>query len=50
MTRSSWLEKARNNAPFDRSRFAAAYTLRGEIERATAELDEARRLSRALSG
>jgi hypothetical protein len=53
MTRSFWLEKAHSaahDALFDRSRFAASYALRGETERATAELDEARRLSRALSG
>jgi hypothetical protein len=31
--------------PFDRSRLAAAYALRGETERAAAELAEARRLS-----
>jgi hypothetical protein len=38
-----WLEKARNASP-GRSRLAAAYALRGETERATAELAEARRL------
>jgi tetratricopeptide (TPR) repeat protein len=43
-----WLEKARSAAPavpFDRSRLAAAYALRGETERAAAELAEAQRLS-----
>ena len=43
-----WLERARNASPglpFLRSRLAAAYALRGETERATAELAEARRLS-----
>jgi tetratricopeptide (TPR) repeat protein len=43
-----WLEKARSAAPavpFDRSRLAAAYGLRGETGRAAAELAEAQRLS-----
>jgi adenylate cyclase len=43
-----WLEKARNalpGIPAHRSRLASAYALRGEIERATAELAEARRLA-----
>ena len=42
-----WLEKARSamsTLPFYRSRLASAYALRGEIERAAAELAEARRL------
>jgi adenylate cyclase len=42
-----WLEKARSAipaAPFHHSRLAAAYALRGETERAAAELAEARRL------
>jgi adenylate cyclase len=42
-----WFEKARSAipaAPFPRSRLAAAYALRGETERAAAELAEARRL------
>jgi len=42
-----WLEKARNAVPahpFCRSRLSSAYALRGEIERAAAELVEARRL------
>ena len=42
-----WLEKARGampTVPFHRSRLAAAYALRGETERAAAELAEARRL------
>ena len=42
-----WLEKARSAvpaAPVFRSRVAAAYALRGETERAAAELAEARRL------
>jgi len=42
-----WLEKARNAVPahpFYRSRLSSAYALRGEIERAAAELVEARRL------
>jgi adenylate cyclase len=42
-----WLEKARSampGAPFHHSRLAAAYALRGETERAAAELAEARRL------
>jgi tetratricopeptide (TPR) repeat protein len=44
-----WLEKARNADPalaYVRSRLASAYALNGEIERAAAELGEARRLSR----
>jgi len=43
-----WFEKARNAmpaAPFPRSRLASAYALRGQTERAAAELAEARRLS-----
>jgi TolB-like protein/class 3 adenylate cyclase len=43
-----WFEKACNAAPglpIPRSRLAAAYALRGEAERAAAELAEARRLS-----
>jgi adenylate cyclase len=43
-----WLEKACNaspGVPITRSRLAAAYALRGETERAAAELAEARRLS-----
>jgi tetratricopeptide (TPR) repeat protein len=43
-----WLEKARANLPAAavvRSRLASAYALRGETERAFAELAEARRLS-----
>jgi adenylate cyclase len=43
-----WLEKARSELPAAtdvRSRLAAAYALRGETERASAELAEARRLS-----
>jgi TolB-like protein/class 3 adenylate cyclase/Flp pilus assembly protein TadD len=42
-----WFEKARSAMPaqpFPRSRLAAAYALRGETERAAAELAEARRL------
>jgi adenylate cyclase len=42
-----WFEKARRNMPaepFPRSRLASAYALRGETERAAAELTEARRL------
>ena len=42
-----WLEKARSavpTGPFHRSRLASAYALRGETERAAAELAEARRL------
>src|SRR6516165_4140204 len=42
-----WLEKARSAVPaqpFYNSRLAAAYALRGEIERAAGELAEARRL------
>jgi TolB-like protein/class 3 adenylate cyclase/Tfp pilus assembly protein PilF len=43
-----WLEKARNaNAelPYAHSHLASAYALKGETERASAELTEARRLS-----
>jgi tetratricopeptide (TPR) repeat protein len=43
-----WLEKARSNWPAQshiRSQLASAYALNGEVERATAELAEARRLS-----
>jgi TolB-like protein len=43
-----WLEKMRNASPglpIPRSRLAAAYALRGETERAAAELAEARRLA-----
>ena len=43
-----WLEKARSampTLPIHRSRLASAYALRGETERAAAELAEARRLS-----
>ena len=43
-----WLEKGRSalpGIPHDRSRLASAYALRGQIERATAELAEARRLA-----
>jgi adenylate cyclase len=42
-----WLEKARNavpTIPLQHSRLAAAYALKGETERAAAELAEARRL------
>jgi hypothetical protein len=42
-----WFEKARSATPvlpFPRSRLAAAYALRGETERAAAELTETRRL------
>ena len=42
-----WFEKARSvmpARPFPRSRLASAYALRGETERAAAELAEARRL------
>jgi adenylate cyclase len=42
-----WFEKARSAMPaqpFPRSRLASAYALRGETERAAAELAEARRL------
>ena len=42
-----WLEKARPaipTAPGPRGRLASAYALRGETERAAAELAEARRL------
>jgi adenylate cyclase len=44
-----WLEGARSampTVPIHRSRLAAAYALRGETERAAAELAEARRLDR----
>jgi TolB-like protein/Flp pilus assembly protein TadD len=44
----AWLEKARTArpaAPVVRSRLASAYALRGEIERANAELTEARKLN-----
>jgi TolB-like protein len=44
-----WLEKARNADPalaYVRARLASAYALNGEIERAAAELAEARGLSR----
>lgn len=44
----TWLEKARNarpSLPVARSRLAAAYALKGEPERAAAELAEARRLA-----
>jgi hypothetical protein len=43
-----WFEKARNASPglpIPRSRLAAAYALRGETERAAAELVEARSLA-----
>jgi TolB-like protein/class 3 adenylate cyclase/Flp pilus assembly protein TadD len=43
-----WLEKARNANrvhPFIRAQLASAYALKGETERAAAELAEARRLS-----
>ena len=43
-----WLEKARSDLPAAtdiRSRLASAYALRGETERAAAELVEVRRLS-----
>jgi TolB-like protein/Flp pilus assembly protein TadD len=43
----TWLERARSNLPAAvdvRSRLAAAYALRGETERAAAELNEARKL------
>ena len=43
-----WFEKARSalpGIPAHRSRLASAYALRGDIERATAELAEARRLA-----
>jgi adenylate cyclase len=43
-----WLEKARNHTPAHpiiRAQLASAYALNGEIERAAAELAEARRLS-----
>jgi tetratricopeptide (TPR) repeat protein len=44
-----WLEKARTASParpFIRGHLAAAYGIKGESERAAAELAEARRLSR----
>ena len=44
----AWLEKARDANPalhFFHGSLAAAYALKGETERATAELEEARRLS-----
>ena len=44
----TWLERARNDSPAvsgTRAWLAAAYALKGEIERAAAELAEARRLS-----
>ena len=44
-----WLEKARSTqpgTPVPHSRLAAAYALRGETERAVAELAEARKLAR----
>ena len=44
----AWLEKARTAipaAPVVHSRLASAYALRGEIERADAELTEARKLN-----
>jgi hypothetical protein len=43
-----WFEKARSarlSLPFPRSRLASAYALKGETERAAAELAEARRLA-----
>ena len=43
-----WFEKARNefpNLPYTRSLLASAYGLRGESERASVELAEARRLA-----
>jgi tetratricopeptide (TPR) repeat protein len=43
-----WLKRARSanpELPYARSRLASAYALRGEIERAAAELAEARRLT-----
>jgi adenylate cyclase len=43
----AWFEKARStmpDAPFPRSRLASAYALRGQTQRAAAELSEARRL------
>jgi TolB-like protein/Flp pilus assembly protein TadD len=43
-----WLEKARSASParpFTHARLAAAYGIKGEVERAAAELAEARRLS-----
>jgi len=43
-----WLEKARNSNPagFIHAYLGAAYALRGEVDRASAELEEARRLGR----
>ncbi len=44
-----WLEKGRNLSPnlaFTHARLASAYALKGELDRAAAELAEARRLSR----
>ena len=43
----AWFEKARSampDAPFPRSRLASAYALRGQTQRAAAELSQARRL------
>jgi TolB-like protein/class 3 adenylate cyclase/tetratricopeptide (TPR) repeat protein len=43
----AWFEKARSampDAPFPHSRLASAYALRGQTQRAAAELSEARRL------
>jgi predicted Zn-dependent protease len=48
MTAIPWFEKARSANPrfaFVRGRLAAAYALKGETDRAVAELAEARRLS-----
>ena len=45
-----WFEKARSanpTSPFEHSRLAAAYALRGQTERAAAELTEAQRLDHA---
>jgi len=42
----AWLEKARSEIPaasIDRGHLASAYALKGETERASAELAEARR-------
>jgi hypothetical protein len=47
-TRILWLEKARNANPvhpLPRAALASAYALKGETERAAAELAEARKLS-----
>jgi tetratricopeptide (TPR) repeat protein len=44
-----WLEKGRNLSPtvgFTHAHLASAYALKGDLDRATAELAEARRLSR----